>query len=373
MIKISRAQVSAFRLLKNHLEPQARRGDLERVVSDACCIQAQVMSFAELAIWSRVQHVNQTDVKEAIWKHHKLVKTWLMRGTLHLVTSSDFPLYVSALRMKLDPHSPVALPPRRQFSADVPKTISAIKDCLDGKNLSRLELANQVAARLELGKAGRKDFLSGWGAMLHPAAFEGALCFGPSKGQHVSFVRPDHWIGKWRLIAGEKALKELVRRFVATYGPSTHQDFAHWWGWLEADASRNIFQSIMDELEQVDFDGRKSWMLKSDISTIQSVEPERSVRLLPSWDCYVMFYSPRDQFIPDLHRPKLFRQIQGNAPALVVDGLAVGIWEGKRQGNHFAVKVEPFTALDSKIKPLIRNEAERLEEFLGTRVDLSFS
>ena len=331
------------------------------------------MSFAELAIWARVHDVSQTDVKEAIWKHRKLVKTWLMRGTLHLVTSSDFPLYISALRLKLDPHSPVTLPPRRQFPADILKTISAIKDSLDGKNLSRLELANEVAGRLKLGKAGRKDFLSGWGAMLHPAAFEGALCFGPSRGQHVSFVRPDQWIGNWKLIDGEKALKELVRRFVGTYGPSTHQDFAHWWGWLEGEASRKIFESILDDLERVDFDGRKSWMLKSDISAIQSIEPERVVRLLPSWDCYVMFYSPREKFIPDLHRPKLFRQIQGNAPALVVDGLAVGIWEGKPRGNHFAVKVEPFTALDYKTKLLIRAEAERLEEFLDTRVDLSFS
>jgi len=82
MIKLSRDQVNSWRLSKNHLAERALKRDMLLVVSDACGLQAQVLSGAALSLWARVENITIEDVEDALWKHWTLVKTWAMRGTL---------------------------------------------------------------------------------------------------------------------------------------------------------------------------------------------------------------------------------------------------------------------------------------------------
>src|SRR2546427_452876 len=110
MIKLSRDQVNSWRLSKNHLAERALKRDMLLVVSDACGLQAQVLSGAALSLWARVENITIEDVEDALWKHWTLVKTWAMRGTLHLLSSYSLSTYVAALktRYNLHPARPVA-------------------------------------------------------------------------------------------------------------------------------------------------------------------------------------------------------------------------------------------------------------------------
>ncbi len=65
-------------------------------------IQAQVMSAAELALGARVDGLTPQDVQSALWQERTLVKTWAMRGTLHLLAAHELPLYVAARSMHAD-------------------------------------------------------------------------------------------------------------------------------------------------------------------------------------------------------------------------------------------------------------------------------
>src|SRR5437867_561300 len=78
--------------------------------------------------------------------------------------------------------------------------LEAIGEALDGRCLTREELAQQVAHRI--GSWVREPLSSTWGVLLGPAAYTGRLCFGPSRGSKVTFVRADQW-------AGTVAWKEL--------------------------------------------------------------------------------------------------------------------------------------------------------------------
>src|SRR5437762_525872 len=89
MIRLSRAQVNSWRLSKNHLAQRVPRRDMSQVVSDVCGVQAQVLSGAALSLWARVNSITIQDVEDALWKHWTLVKTWAMRGTLHLLSSNS--------------------------------------------------------------------------------------------------------------------------------------------------------------------------------------------------------------------------------------------------------------------------------------------
>src|SRR5437870_11837210 len=87
MIKLSRSQVNSWRLSKNRLAQRAPKRDMPLVVSDACGLQAQVLSGAALSLWARVENITIEDVEDALWKHWYLVKTRTMRVTLHLLYS----------------------------------------------------------------------------------------------------------------------------------------------------------------------------------------------------------------------------------------------------------------------------------------------
>ena len=82
--ELSWLQVHAFRLTRHHLLKRVPNKDLVPVVGDIGGVQAQVMSAAELQIGVRVNSTVK-DVRTALWMDKTLVKTWLMRGTLHLV------------------------------------------------------------------------------------------------------------------------------------------------------------------------------------------------------------------------------------------------------------------------------------------------
>lgn len=364
-VNLSRAQVNSWRLSRHHLDNRVRKGEIEKVVSDLCGVQAQVLSYAALAIWARVDGITMQDFQNALWKSRSLVKTWCMRGTLHLLAASDFPAYVAARKLnsvvKRDWLTPEIDVEKRK------RIVGAIREALDGQILTRERLADEVAKRLGMSASVRKHMLSGWGNLLHPAAEQGYLCFGPSEGSKVTFVRPDQWIGGWVEPSGREAWKMLLRRFFSSYGPANHHDIGHWWG-LRPDKAKRLMEDVADELEVVEFVGQERWVRKEDLERIVDVDVEevRSVKLLPSWDCYVMFYHPRELFVSPNHRAKIFRQLEGNAPVLLVDGIAGGVWEQRRENRPPEVRVRPFGRLTRVQKQLVKEEVASLGEFLGT-------
>jgi hypothetical protein len=212
--------------------------------------------------------------------------------------------------------------------------------------------------------------LSGWGNLLHPAAEQGYLCFGPSEGSKVTFVRPDQWLRRWDEPSGDEAWKILLRRFFSAYGPANYRDIGHWWG-LGLDKAKMLMEYVADELEEVEFEGEKRWVRREDGERIVDVERVRCVRLLPSWDCYVMFYHPRELFVSPSHRARVFRKLEGNAPVLLIDGVAGGVWELRRKGGLTEVRVQPFNHLSSAQKQLVREEATSLGEFMVGDVEVT--
>jgi len=167
-------------------------------------------------------------------------------------------------------------------------------------------------------------------------------------------------------------MKTLLLQFYSTYGPATHQDFAHWWG-VPAPKAKTLEQLIADEIERVEFDHHPAMMLSRDVDRINSIDEAHSVRLVPSWDTYVLFYHPREFFVPQSYRTRIFRQIQGNAPVLLVDGVAAGTWEKTRKKAGIEIMVRPFEALSSAERRAVEEEAGLLREFFGTNVQLSFN
>src|SRR5260370_13934978 len=133
MTGLSGEQVASWRLSKHHLAERAEKNQLIRVVKDVCGIQAQVLSGALIAIWARVEGVSAQDIEDALWKQHTPVKTWAMRGTLHLLTATDLPIYVAALKSRLKDMKDQLVTNCKLGPGEMERVVSDIHDALDGR------------------------------------------------------------------------------------------------------------------------------------------------------------------------------------------------------------------------------------------------
>jgi hypothetical protein len=360
VIDLTWSQVNAFRLERHHLTHRASKQDLVKVAGDICGVQAQVMSAAELQIAVRVD-ASVEDVRSALWKEKTLVKTWLMRGTLHLIPGNDLPVYTAAMGKRWIRVNKAWLKFFNVTEPEVWEFTDAIGTALSAKPMSREELIAVVAK----GKSERlRDALrSGWGGMLKPAARNGKLCFGPSRGQNVTFVRPDVWIGSWREADPQVALVDAARRYLRAYGPSTKEDFVRWWGnWPGVGVA--AWKGLEPELATVSVEGSKLQILSADLRSLASPKAGLSVQLLPNFDPYLMGHSKRDHLFDPEHRSKVSRVAGWISPVVLADGRVLGTWSHLAANKTLRIKVEPFKSLPASVKTEVRTRAESIAKAL---------
>lgn len=364
-------QISAWRLQKQHLQTRCCPTELHNVTRDICGLHAQVMSCAELTLWARVDGITRDDVQEALWDHRSLVKAWAMRGTLHLFTAADFPLYAAALRTRRGFLNPSWLKFHGLTMEDIEAVIEGVRIALDGRCLTREELGEEVV-RITGLEGLRAELRSGWGGILKPAAYSGYLCFGPMQGRNVTFVRPDGWLNDWYDIDPEEALREIARRYLTAYGPLTRDELARWWGMRPADA-RVVLDALAGEIEEVEVAGRRAWALAEHVEDMASSAPRDIVRLLPGFDQYVVSVAPHvHSLLPGPYKDRIYRTAGWVSPVVLVDGRIEGVWRHEKRGSHIALVVEPFASLSNEVKRRIADEAERLGAFLLARVDVAY-
>lgn len=256
------------------------------------------------------------------------------------------------------------------FSASELRAIlDAIRDALGARPLTREQLADKVAQRV--GSRARERMLSGWAEMLKPAAFEGSLISGPPRGQSVTFVRPDRWLGEWKEPDGEEAWREIVRRYLHAYGPATREEFARWWGMQPAPAGW-ILKASTAELAEVDVERSHTWALVEDVPRMQSAVLRAPVRLLPGFDVYVAGTRPRESLVEKRFEDRVFRKAGWISPVVLVDGMAAGTWGHERTSGRIEVTVEPFRKLTAAERKQIREKADLLGSFLGTPATVSY-
>ncbi|MBO0707601.1 MAG: winged helix DNA-binding domain-containing protein, partial [Candidatus Dormibacteraeota bacterium] len=225
-LKIGWRQALAWRLRRHLLSPV---GDLPAVsvVSRLGGVQAQLASAAALAVRVRQRTSSAGEVAGALTRGD-LIKTWAMRGTLHLLPpeqAGDFLSLLAAGRMWERPSWV------RSFGLspdDVEGLRGVVRQALDGRVLTREELVAEVAARTGSDHISRA-LRSGWGTVLKPLAFQGDLCFGPNQGNRVTFTTPEAATPVWRgLPSADDAGPRAILSYLDAYGPATVDGFSNW-------------------------------------------------------------------------------------------------------------------------------------------------
>lgn len=337
---------------------RAAARELTAVAGGLGGIQAQVASAAELSLAARIDGLKMRDVRRALIETRVLVKTWTLRGTLHYIPAGDVAIYGAAMTGAFSDR--IALLERAYGvgRADIDRLTAAIGEVLDATPRTRKELA--AAVEHHLPERIRHLLHSGWGSVLHPAAYAGVLCFGPAQGQNVTFVRVDAWTGRpLPKISPDAAILSLARRFLHANGPATAPDFARWSGLSPARAGK-AFGQLEKETLEVSVAGRRAILLASDVKDLAAAAFDGEVRLLPHFDVYTLAQAGRELMIAAEHRPRVFRKAAWISPVIVAEGRIVGTWSFQKG----QVALEPFSPLGASVRRAAMADGERLRAAL---------
>jgi hypothetical protein len=305
------------------------------------------------------------DVERARVDERSVVRTWAMRGTLHLLATEDLDWLLPLL-------GPVSIAASRRRSAELgldedtyARGVRTIRDALASRGpLTRPELVKFLDGRGVRTEGQAKAYL------VYRAALEGVTCFGPDHGVQPTYVLLDDWLKRKRgvSLAPESACPELARRYLAAYGPAGPEDFAAWSG-LPVSEARAAWGRLASTLMEVELDQHPAWMLKSSASWLDDLPASAQVvHLLPAFDAYLLGYQRRDLAVS----PQYVKRVNAGGgmvhPVLLLNGLALGTWKSIRQRTGLDCVIEPFQPLASETLPGLEAEISDLARFLEKTV-----
>jgi Winged helix DNA-binding domain len=336
-------------------------------VRQVCGLQAQLAGAAALGLRVRARGVRRQHLAQALVRERSVVRTWLMRGTLHLVAADDLgwmlallgPIFAAGRNSR---HTQLGLD--RDLKE---RGVAAIRRVLaEAGPLSRQEIVQQLRNHgITLDSRSQAPI-----HLIQLAAFEGVLCLGPDRDNgEPTYVLIEDWLGRLDSIPTGAAPAQLARRYLAAFGPATAEDFATWSG-LPIVQARSAMATAGRDLDEVMVEGRAAFLPKGRVRRWRPRGGDPAVRLLPAFDTYLLGYRSRTLVASPPLRQRLQRGGGWLHPAVVVNGRAVAAWSLDRAGRQARITIEPFERLTRAAQAGIETEGRDIGRFLDLPVAL---
>ncbi|WP_063909971.1 DNA glycosylase AlkZ-like family protein [Herbidospora yilanensis] len=330
------------------------------VAERLCGVQAQVASSAELAISLRLGRAAGAEIEQALWTDQTLIKTWSIRGTLHLLPTASWPVYRAVLGTLRYWDKPSWHRGSGVSAAELDAIIGAVPEALANGPLTREELVDAVIA-VTGDEHLREKLASGWGQLFKPLSFLGELCHGVPRGGKVTFTAPPR-VGE---MSPEEGGVELLRAFLGAHGPASMAAFD---GWLFRGLTRRaVLRRWFADLAPatITVEGEELFVLPEHADDLRAARPSEETFLLPGFDQYVMG-APRDlePLLPAAAKAAVSRTAGWISPVVVHRGRVVGTWDA-RDGVLTATMLEEA--------PGVEKAAEKVAGALGRPLDVVVS
>ena len=358
--------------VRHHLAASARTGVVE-VARDLVGLHGTDPATVHLAARSRMAVPEVSAVERALYEDRALVRMLGMRRTMFVEPVELMPVVQAACTDAIAVQQRrllVDLVARAGLADDPPAWIgeveeAAVKALAARGEATAAELATddpRLAQQIVLAEGktyeGRQSVVT---RILLLLAAEGRVVRGRPRGSWVSGQYRWSVIENW-LPGGvprrplEDAQAELVRRWLAAFGPATLAD-VKWWTGLPMGQVRRAAAAA--GTVEVDLDGTPGLALDGDLDPVPAPDPWAA--LLPALDPTTMGWSARDFYLGP-HRPALF-DTNGNAgPTIWWDGRVVGGWAQRRTGE---VALRLLEDVGAAATAAIETEAARLTDWLG--------
>ena len=244
-------------------------------------------------------------------------------------------------------------------------------DALAAGPLTRQEVASVVKPMV--GAWAEPYMLSSWGFGFKRMCQAGLILFGPNRGTNVTFVRRDTWTPHDEPGDSQAALRELMRRYVRSFGPVTVRDTAYWLGASIRDIQAE-WNALLPELTPVEVNGEERWLLAADLDDLIAMEGARlPVRLVPAFDPLLLAHRQKTDLIPEPMRRRIYAAAAWVYPSVLINGAIAGKWQYERKAKTMIVTVEPFQKITKQSQRAIEREANYLAKITGRAAEVRYA
>jgi hypothetical protein len=330
-------------------EPVTPVAAIERLAG----LQAQQARPPFIGLWSRLARFTRDDLLKVLHAR-TVVRVTAMRGTLHLLSARDYLAWRGPLQPALDrgvtsiagaalaeTDLPAAERATRALLERSPATFDAIRNHLapDFAQVNVRHVAYAIRMTLPLVQVPERE--TDWG-------FPGA----------ADFALADAWLRKKVPSAGGSP-KELIRRYLAAFGPAAVTDAQSWSGLAQL---APVFEELRPSLVTFQ-DDRKRELFDLPDAPRPDADTPAPVRFMPEFDNLILGHHDRSRVISDDHRQRIASPNLLVPATLLVDGMVAGVWAIERKKREATLIIEPFVTIPVKRKSELRDEAERLLGF----------
>lgn len=334
--ELNRATLARQQLLeRKRLSPATL---IERLVG----MQAQWPPAPYVGIWTRTPGFRRETLERSL-ASGAVIKATVMRQTLHLVTPRDYALIRAAMSEMNFPwetsQAKSLAPVARALAADGPVT--------SAEGIGALERETGLA-----GIAARRAWRAARAGAHLVHHHETALWHARPEGRFVALDEPEEHVPI-------KARAEMLRRYLAAFGPASVQDMSRW-SMMHMPYVRASL-ALLEPLRRFrDEQGRE--LLDVPRAPLPNPETRAPVRFLPKWDNLLIGHADRTRVLPEPYRKRVIGKNGDVAQTFLVGGFVAGTWTA---GNAH-VTIVPFGKLARGDRKEIDDERERLEAFLAT-------
>ncbi|WP_084020941.1 winged helix DNA-binding domain-containing protein [Cryobacterium arcticum] len=325
-------------------EPDAGQRDAGEgavaVVERMLALQAQDLRWAKWAVAVRSPGTTSADIDRMI-DSGRIVRSWPMRGTLHLVPGRDLGWMQALTTPRLWSGAATR---RRDLGLDEAVIEHARQVAVDaltgGRELSRAQFS-ELLEQHGISAAGQRGYHLIW-----HLAQSGTLCWGRQLDSQQMLVLLDEWVPQPRRLERDEALGEYLLRYLTGHGPAPLTDFI-WWSQLTTADAKVALAVAAPHLVEFEVDGVRHLLPRSsDTSAIPRAAPGRgpaAVLALAGFDEYLLGYRERGLAI----EPERFTSVVPGKngiflPILVRSGRVIGTWRREWHPRQVTVQPQPF-------------------------------
>ncbi|MEU4508199.1 winged helix DNA-binding domain-containing protein [Nonomuraea wenchangensis] len=350
MTVLSRRALNRALLQRQFLLERADLAALD-VIGHLVAMQAQEPNWPYVGLWTRIRHFTHADLTTLL-AQGQVVRSGFLRSTMHLVAAGDFRRLRPVLQPVLDRTAGSAHFRRNNAGLD-PGTLAAQgRSLLQGGPLPRKELARRLAA-LNPGRDSRA--LAGEIELRTPLVHDPATAswggWGTRSSVTVSAAPVD--------APHPAALRDLIRRYLAAFGPASVADVQAWCGLTRLDEI--ISEMGADLRHHTGPDGRR--LLDLPDAPLPDPDTPAPARLLPAYDNALLGHADRSRIIADADRAHVTPGQARVLPTVLIDGYVRGTWSY----TAGEVRLTPFRPLSASEQQAVDHEIDRLLPFLSHR------
>jgi hypothetical protein len=372
MADLTAAQALGLRLTSLLLRDRpgaARPADVASVVTWFGAMQGQDLASVSWSLGVRLPSFTADDVHAALERREAL-RTWPMRGTVHLVPARD-------ARWMLDLMGRRVLAGGRARRAELGVDDATATRAVDrlgaalagGGRLTRAEcLATLAEAGIDASGA------RGYHLLLY-AALLGVTCVAPNVGSQQTFALLDEWAPDQARLDPAEALATIALRYLRSHGPTTPHDLAGWTGLTVTDARRGI-AAAGAELVEVRVAGTAMWLHRDVLDAYggRPAVPRADVLTLPGFDEYLLGYKDRALMLADEHKQAIIPGGNGVFQStLVRSGRVIGIWKRTTRARATVVDLHPLVPLTAPVRSTVEKAFRPYERYLGRPLELRWA